>query len=86
MHSDGDRLFPVKMARRIAAACGKRGQLVVVSGLRHNEPYIRPTQLYWCAVLQWIDSLAGDEQAVDNTQGGWVHGEGDSKNGEEARS
>jgi alpha-beta hydrolase superfamily lysophospholipase len=53
-HSDGDRLFPVEMARRIALACGEQGRLVVASGLAHNEPYLRPTEAYWGPVLQWI--------------------------------
>jgi hypothetical protein len=54
VHSDRDRLFPVEMARRIAQACGARGELVVVSGLSHNEPYLRPTEAYWGPVLQWM--------------------------------
>ena len=52
MHSDGDGLFPVEMARRIAAAAGERGELVVVRGLGHNEPYLRPTEAYWGAVVE----------------------------------
>ena len=52
MHSDGDGLFPVEMARRIAAAAGERGELVAVRGLGHNEPYLRPTEAYWGAVVE----------------------------------
>jgi pimeloyl-ACP methyl ester carboxylesterase len=51
VHSDGDGLFPVEMARRIASACGERGDLVVVSGLTHNEPYLRPTEPYWGPIV-----------------------------------
>jgi uncharacterized protein len=53
MHSDADQLFPLAMAEKIAAACGDRGELVVVSGMSHNEPYVRPTQEYWGRVLEW---------------------------------
>ncbi len=52
VHSDGDRLFPVEMARRIAEAC--RGELVVASGLTHNEPYLRPTEAYWGVVVERV--------------------------------
>ena len=57
VHSDRDRLFPVEMARRIARACGARGELVVVSGLSHNEPYLRPTETYWGPVLRWMGRI-----------------------------
>jgi alpha-beta hydrolase superfamily lysophospholipase len=50
VHSDGDRLFPVEMARRIADACG--GELVVVQGMTHNEPYLRPTEAYWGPIVE----------------------------------
>jgi len=54
VHSDKDRLFPVEMARRIADACGDRCELSVVHGQTHNEPYLRPTEIYWGPVLDWI--------------------------------
>jgi alpha-beta hydrolase superfamily lysophospholipase len=54
VHSDGDRLFPVEMARRIASACGERGELVVASGLTHNEPYLRPTDAYWGPIVERV--------------------------------
>ncbi len=54
LHSDGDGLFPVAMGRRIAEACGDRGELVVVRGLGHNEAYRRPTDLYWGAVVERV--------------------------------
>jgi hypothetical protein len=54
VHSDGDGLFPVSMARRIAGAAGERGELVVVRGLGHNEPYLRPTEAYWGAVVERV--------------------------------
>jgi hypothetical protein len=52
VHSDADRVFPVEMARRIVEACGERGELVVVKGLKHNEPYLRPTEAYWGAIVE----------------------------------
>ncbi len=47
VHSDGDRLFPVSMAEEIAAACGARGELIVVAGLEHNEPFLKAVERYW---------------------------------------
>lgn len=52
VHSDGDRLFPVAMARKIASACG--GELVVAYGLSHNEPYLKPTDAYWGRVVERV--------------------------------
>jgi hypothetical protein len=49
VHSDGDRLFPVEMGRRIAIACG--GVLVLVAGLGHNQPYLQPTEAYWGPIV-----------------------------------
>jgi len=49
VHSDADRLFPVKMGRKIAGACG--GELVIVAGLSHNQPYLKPTEAYWGAIV-----------------------------------
>jgi alpha-beta hydrolase superfamily lysophospholipase len=54
VHSDGDRLFPLKMPRRIAKACGDRGELIVVAGLAHNEPYLKPTDAYWGPIVAWM--------------------------------
>jgi alpha-beta hydrolase superfamily lysophospholipase len=54
VHSDGDRLFPLAMAQRIAEACGEHGELVVVSGLTHNEPYLRPTEAYWGPIVERV--------------------------------
>jgi alpha-beta hydrolase superfamily lysophospholipase len=54
VHSDGDRLFPLEMARRIASACGERGELVVASRLVHNEPYLKPTDAYWGPIVERV--------------------------------
>lgn len=54
VHSDKDGLFPVAMAKRVAEACGPRGELIVIRGLSHNEPYLRPTQEYWGPIADWV--------------------------------
>lgn len=54
IHSDGDRLFPVTMARRLAEAAGTRGELVVVTGFAHDEPYRRVRQEYWGVVVERV--------------------------------
>jgi pimeloyl-ACP methyl ester carboxylesterase len=54
VHSDADKLFPLAMARRIAEACGDRGELAVVNGVSHAAPYRRPTAEYWGKVAEWV--------------------------------
>jgi hypothetical protein len=54
VHSEEDDLFPVAMAARVAEACGTRGQLIVINGLSHNEPYFRPTHEYWGPIVEWV--------------------------------
>jgi alpha/beta superfamily hydrolase len=51
VHSDGDRLFPMEMPRQIVASCMEWGELVVVSGLAHNEPYLKPGDSYWGPIV-----------------------------------
>jgi pimeloyl-ACP methyl ester carboxylesterase len=54
VHSDKDDLFPVSMARKVAEACGERGQLIVVKGLSHNAPIFAPDATYWQPIAEWI--------------------------------
>ena len=54
VHSDEDDLFPVAMARRVADACGTRGELIVINGLSHNAPIFTPTPAYWRPIADWI--------------------------------
>jgi len=54
VHSDADRLFPLIMAKRIAEACMQNGELIVVSGLAHNEPIFAPTEDYWRPIAKWL--------------------------------
>ena len=51
-HSEGDRLFPVVMGRRIAEAGG--AELLVVRGYGHDELYRRPEDGYWGGIVRWI--------------------------------
>ncbi len=54
VHSDSDRLFPLDMPRRITKACGSWGELIVVEGLAHNEPYLTAAERYWQPVMERI--------------------------------
>jgi pimeloyl-ACP methyl ester carboxylesterase len=47
VHGKRDRLFPVKMAQALAAACGGSARLSVMPGVGHDDPYDRPESLYW---------------------------------------
>jgi len=47
VHGERDRLFPVRMAEALMAACAGPSELVVVPGLAHNEPFYRPQIAYW---------------------------------------
>jgi alpha-beta hydrolase superfamily lysophospholipase len=62
MHSDADDLFPVSMAKRVAAACNGRGQLIVLPGLTHNQPIFIPTKDYWGRVADWIFQHSAENQ------------------------
>jgi uncharacterized protein len=53
VHSDADGLFPVSMAKRVAEACGGRGELIVIPGLSHNAPIFTPAEIYWRPVVEW---------------------------------
>jgi hypothetical protein len=58
VHSDEDRMFPLSMARRVADACGRRGELIVVHGLSHDSPIFAPTESYWGPVADWAKRVA----------------------------
>lgn len=58
VHSDDDELFPLWMARSVAAACGARGELTVMRGVSHNAPIFSPTQTYWCPIADWVKRIA----------------------------
>ena len=60
VHSTHDRLFPVTMGETLAIWCGARATLRIVPGLRHNEPFYKPTAAYWDPIA---DFLTADETA-----------------------
>jgi uncharacterized protein len=53
VHSDGDQLFPVAMAKRVHEASGEIGELMLVSGFAHDGPVYFPTEAYWRPVVEW---------------------------------
>jgi alpha-beta hydrolase superfamily lysophospholipase len=53
VHSDGDLLFPVTMAKRVHEACGERGELIIASGFAHDAPVYLPTETYWRPIVEW---------------------------------
>jgi len=54
IHGDRDRLFPVRMAEALKAACAAPAELVIVPGLAHNEPFYRPNIGYWSLIASRI--------------------------------
>ncbi|WP_213805866.1 alpha/beta fold hydrolase [Granulicella sp. dw_53] len=54
IHSDGDRLFPLEMPRKIAKACGQWGELIVLEGFTHNEPILTASETYWQPIIERI--------------------------------
>jgi len=58
VHSDGDQLFPVAMAKRVHEACGERGELIIVSGFAHDGPVYFPTEAYWRPVVEWAERVS----------------------------
>lgn len=59
VHSTHDRLFPLAMGQTLADWCGPRATLRIVEGLRHNEPFYKPTADYWNPITEF---LAADAQ------------------------
>ena len=56
VHGERDRLFPVRMARELAACCGAETR--VVPNLSHAEPYYRPQKKYWGPIITWLEAPA----------------------------
>jgi hypothetical protein len=44
------------MAKNLASNCKEYGKLVIVSNLRHNDPYRRPDRQYWDHVVSILVS------------------------------
>lgn len=64
VHSTGDRLFPIAMARELVACCGQRAHLQIVEGLGHNEPFYKPTRAYWDPIAEFITAPDSDSASV----------------------
>ena len=47
LHGEQDRLFPVRMAAELHAACNGQSKLIIFPQMRHDDPYYRPTAAYW---------------------------------------
>lgn len=54
VHGERDRLFPVRMAEQLAGSCSPLAGLIIVPGLKHNEPFSRPTAAYWGLIADWL--------------------------------
>jgi len=63
VHSDADDLFPVSMAKRVAEACGPRGELIMINGLSHNAPIFAPTATYWRPIAEWVKQRSSEALA-----------------------
>lgn len=60
VHSDGDSLFPLSMAQRVADACGERGEMMIVNGLEHNEPIFFAPESYWGPIVEWAKRVCAN--------------------------
>jgi hypothetical protein len=65
VHSDGDQLFPVAMAKRVHEACGESGELIIVSGFAHDGPVYFPTEAYWRPVVEWAERISSKSAAEE---------------------
>jgi pimeloyl-ACP methyl ester carboxylesterase len=54
VQGDKDQLFPVQMAADLVASRGTESELVVVPGLKHNQPFHRPESSYWERIAAWL--------------------------------
>lgn len=54
VHGNKDRLFPVKMARKLVSFCGPNAKLLVVPGLTHNRPFRKPNLSYWGPIVSFL--------------------------------
>jgi pimeloyl-ACP methyl ester carboxylesterase len=63
VHGEIDRLFPVSMARELAASCGSACELAIVPGASHNDPFYHPRQSYWGEIVArfLLDGRRGTE-------------------------
>jgi hypothetical protein len=56
VHGERDRLFPVQMARDLAACCRTPAEVVIVPGFRHNQPFRKPDLAFWGPIISRLTS------------------------------
>jgi len=56
VHGARDGLFPVAMAHEIAQCCATEARVIVVPGLKHNDPFHKPTIEYWGPIAEFLES------------------------------
>ena len=56
VHGERDRLFPVKMAVKLASLCGPNAKLVIVPEVGHNRPFRKPELNFWGPVINFLMS------------------------------
>ena len=54
VHSDADRLFPVRMAREVFDAATVPKEMVVLRGYRHEAGHDDPTDDYWVPIVRFL--------------------------------
>jgi uncharacterized protein len=54
VHGEKDRLFPVAMARELAAWCEPEAEFLLVPKTGHNQPFRKPCVDYWGPIIEWI--------------------------------
>ena len=68
VHGEKDGLFPVRMARELANACGGPAELIVVPNVAHNQPFRRPELSYWGLIVsRLVGEETGDGSRVSET-------------------
>ena len=53
VHGEKDTLFPVQMARDLAAM-PPRSRLIAISNLGHSEPFHKPQLSYWGHIIRFL--------------------------------
>jgi pimeloyl-ACP methyl ester carboxylesterase len=64
VHSEDDRLFPVEMARRIAAALPS-AELEVVRGFAHDGVYLKAGDAYWRGIVGRVLQASPGRMGLD---------------------
>jgi uncharacterized protein len=51
IHGENDRLFPVQMARDLAACCPTPAELIIVPNFGHNQTFRKPDLAFWGPII-----------------------------------